>query len=220
MKCGSELEQTVVVHCKAQQYFEIMTTKQIQLLIQLLSDKGVLFDSGLTAEEVYRIETRYDVAFPPDLKALLQKALPMSDGFVNWRLGLESEVENEKVLERLGWPLEGMLFDVQWNGLWIKIWGDKPDSVEDQFQRVREKFKVLPKLIPIYSHRYIPSRPYESGNPVFSVYQMDIIYYGYDLATYLANEFQIELPKEFDLLENPKREIEFWSNWVDEGSRI
>jgi hypothetical protein len=43
---------------------------------------------------------------------------------------------------------------------------------------------------------------------------MDIIYYGYDLPTYFANEFDFALTDDFELPEKPKREIEFWSDWT------
>ncbi len=47
----------------------------------------------------------------------------------------------------------------------------------------------VPKLIPIYSHRYIPSSLNEIGNPVYSVHQTDIIYYGKDLWDYFNIAF-------------------------------
>lgn len=107
------------------------------------------------------------------------------------------------------------MFDLQSNEFWINSWGDKPNTYEEKERIAKEKYLTFPKLIPIYSHRYIPSRPNEAGNPVFSVYQMDIIYYGYDLATYFANKFGFALTEEeFELLDEPKKEIEFWSEWT------
>jgi hypothetical protein len=47
-------------------------------------------------------------------------------------------------------------------------------------------------MIPVYSHRYLPAEPCEAGNPVFSIYQTDIIHYGYDLADYFAREFRVD----------------------------
>jgi hypothetical protein len=40
-------------------------------------------------------------------------------------------------------------------------------------------------------------------NPVFSVYQMDMIYYGYNLTSYLENEFRFTLSESFEELEEP-----------------
>lgn len=193
-----------------------MTTEQTKHIIRLLTDKGVHFDSGLTDDEVLQVETKFDFKFPPDLKLFLQTGLPTSERFVNWRLGLKSKDDADKIIDRLGWPLEGMLFDLQLNEFWINSWGDKPNNYEEKERIAKEKYLTFPKLIPIYSHRYIPSRPSEAGNPVFSVHQMDIIFYGSDLATYFANEFSFELTDEFEMLDKPKREIEFWSKWVDE----
>jgi hypothetical protein len=47
-----------------------------------------------------------------------------------------------------------------------------------------------------------------AGNPVFSVYQTDVIYYGFDLPSYLFEEFGV--PNPFPRPERP-REIELWS---------
>jgi hypothetical protein len=193
-----------------------MNKKQAQYLVGCLNDKGVRFDTGLTNEEVLSIESRFLIRIPPDLRLFLQLNLPVSDGFVNWRLGVRSNIDADKIISLLNWPLEGMLFDLQADDFWIKSWGDMPKSCAEKQRIAKEKYPTLPKLIPIYSHRYIPSRPHEHGNPVFSVHQMDIIFYGHDLSTYLANEFNFNLTNDFEILERPNREIDFWSKWVDE----
>lgn len=195
-----------------------MTQEQASYIIKLLTEKGILFERGLNNDEVLKVESKFNVNFPPDLKFFLQTALPVSEGFVNWRVGLTSDEEAIKIISRFDWPLEGMLFDLHWNGFWLKSWGDRPITLGEKEKIVKEKYLAFPKLIPIYAHRYIPSQPNEEGNPVFSVYQMDIIYYGYDLSTYFSNEFYFELSNDFELLDKPKREIEFWSKWVEEWS--
>jgi hypothetical protein len=53
----------------------------------------------------------------------------------------------------------------------------------------------------------------EEGNPVFSVYQTDVVYYGYDIVSYFCNEFYIKLP-EYTVPSNPKY-IEFWGKLVE-----
>jgi hypothetical protein len=73
-----------------------------------------------------------------------------------------------------------------------------------------EKLREYPRLMPIYGHRYIPCLPHEAGNPIFSVYQTDIIFYGFGLANYFQNEFQIELPYGFEIPPKPKC-TDFWS---------
>lgn len=46
---------------------------------------GVQFEAGLSDAEVTGVEERFDFVFPPDLRAFLQHALPVSHGFPNWR---------------------------------------------------------------------------------------------------------------------------------------
>jgi hypothetical protein len=191
-----------------------MMKEQAEFIIKALTRKSIHFESGLADDEVLQIEGKFNLTFPPDLKLFLQSALPTSESFVNWRLGLKSQEEADKIMSRLDWPLEGMLFDIESNNFWVESWGAKPNNLDEKNLIAKQYYKTYPKLIPIYSHRYIPSRPSESYNPVFSVYQMDIIYYGYNLVTYLANEFHFALPKGIERLKQPKKKIEFWSEWT------
>ncbi|MFD7667426.1 hypothetical protein [Streptomyces sp. NPDC059788] len=48
---------------------------------------------------------------------------------------------------------------------------------------------TVPQLVPVYGHRYLPGTAGESGHPVLSVHQADIIIYGNDLADYVRHEF-------------------------------
>jgi len=178
--------------------------EKISLLIKLLKDRGIEFEKGLTKKELLTVETDFNVTFPPDLQILLCTALPVSNGFVDWRKALSSRKHEKEVLGRLNWVFEGMMFDIQNNAYWNERWGEQPESFGQQKEIVEENFRQYPKLIPIYSHRYIPSTPYEAGNPIFSVYQMDIIYYGFDLATYFRSEFHIKLPDSFEIPQTPK----------------
>jgi hypothetical protein len=53
-----------------------------------------------------------------------------------------------------------------------------------------ETLSGVPALVPVYKHRYLPTMPSESGNPVLSVVQTDIIYYGNDLLDWFDYEFR------------------------------
>ena len=86
-----------------------------------------------------------------------------------------------------------MIFDIKSNDFLFDQWGERPEKIEDRIILATKFYHNYPKLILLYSYRYIPSQPHQSGNPVFSVNQMDILYYGYDLASYFAKEFQFEL---------------------------
>jgi hypothetical protein len=191
-----------------------MNNQQAREIINALREKGIRFEPGLNEEELGKIESGFHFIFPDDLRLFLQNGLPVSKSFVNWRLGLVSETIAENIHSRLNWPLEGMIFDIVNNDFWFDQWGDKPDNLQGRIDLAKKFYLTYPQLIPIYTHRFIPSRPHQAGNPVFSVHQMDVIYYGYDLASYFSKEFHIELPTDIEVLTEPNVEIEFWSYWT------
>lgn len=195
-----------------------MTIPQTKQIINLLKHKGVLFDNGLSDLEISEIQEKFEVSFPQDLKRFLQLQLPISDKFINWRQGIKDQQAAEKIWFMLNWTWEGMLFDIKENNFWVESWGNKPNDYESKVKIAKQHYDSYPKLIPIFSHRFIPSVPNEAGNPVFSVWGMDIIYYGYDLATYFAHEFYFKLNDSFNILDKPNREIEFWSWCIEQNS--
>ena len=81
----------------------------------------------------------------------------------------------------------------------------------------RRAVSEAPVLIPICSHRYIPAEPFESGNPVFSVHQTDIIYYGADLMDYLQNEFSYYFGRAGYAICRTPRPVRFWSRLAEEN---
>ncbi|MCI0491164.1 MAG: SMI1/KNR4 family protein [Blastocatellia bacterium] len=178
-----------------------------------LEQAGVLFAHGLSESEIESIQEKYRFQFPPDLKEFLMFALPISDGFVDWRDATEDEIAN-----RLLWPYEGICFDIENSSFWLEEWGQQPESLDEAFATAKKAVESAPALIPIYIHRYIPDRPNEVGNPVFSVYQTDIIYYGSDLADYLENEFRYYFDRSEYSLTGEIKHIEFWSRLVENGS--
>lgn len=180
-------------------------------LIGILKDNNVQFAPGLSDEEIDNIQEIFQINFPPDLKIFLQIALPISDGFVKWRDGLTSIDSKQKIISVLKWPLNGILFDVENNEFWMEGWGDRPDSFSTREKVVKQNYIKYPKLIPIYLHRYISCEPLEFDNPVFSVYQTDVIYYGFNISDYFAREFCFDLPENFNAPSAPIKEIFFWS---------
>lgn len=192
-----------------------MTEIQIKELIQNLQKIGIEFEDWLSNDEIIKIEEKFDIKFPPDLQYFLQTNLPVSEKFYNWRKAINSEEITEIIISQLRWPLEWMQFDIENNNFWMENWGQKPENLEEQLAIAADKFKNYPKLIPIYSHRYIPMEPNIADNPIFSVYQMDIIFYGYNLADYLSNEFKFTLSDNFEHLIKPKHDIEFWSKLAE-----
>ncbi len=112
--------------------------------------------------------------------------------------------------------VEDIHFDVIRNEFWPATWGERPDAPDESRAIVVEHLAETPDLIPIYAHRAIPNEPLEAGNPVFSIWQTDIIVYGFDLADYLCQEFcrdQNVVGETHGA--NAAREIRFWSAMLD-----
>ncbi len=163
---------------------------------------NVGFADGLADDEVTAIEQKYRFRFPPDLRDFLQTAMPTGVTFPDWRHDDESLLR-----QRLSEPLTGILFDVEHSEFWLPEWGGRPHRIEDA-KTIAEKFvSQAPRLIPINFHRMMPDRPHAVGNPVFSVHQTDIIYYGFDLDDYLRHEFNLPGRRPWP---EAIREIEFW----------
>jgi hypothetical protein len=163
--------------------------------------------SGFTQSELDRAQERYDIRFPPDLAALLLDRSPVG--------GYDWNTDDHRIHERLAWPTELLLFDVE-NGLWWPGWGERPAEKRAQREVVRDAVRRVPKLIPIFSHRFIPQTPEIAGNPVFSMHGFDTIYYGANLNEYVENEFG-GARNEFGSIRNigPTRHIPFWSDIVE-----
>jgi hypothetical protein len=160
--------------------------------------------AGLTVTELRDVEYRYGFHFPPDLRDFLAAGLPVGDGFPDWRDGSEDDIRS-----RLDWPRDGIAFDVRHNAFWLPEWGPRPDDLAEAIAIANRAVAAAPKLIPIYHHRMIPDEPRKAGNPVFSVYQADIICYGNDLSDYFRQEFRVA-----DWWTRPvdPRPIRFWGN--------
>ena len=172
-----------------------------------LSAAGVTFEAGLTTDESSAIEREYGFRFPPDLQEFLAYALPVSKGWLDWR-----RESRREVLKWLDWPFEGVCFDIEHNGFWLESWGAKPAALADACSIARAAIEAAPRLIPVRGHRFLPDRPCESGNPVFSVYQTDIIHYGSDLYDYFCNEFYYYFGRAGYAFDGRARHIELWSD--------
>lgn len=178
-------------------------TKRAQAIL-----KRIPFISVLNESELSSIENEFGFIFPPDLRNLLQMPFPKGGSFINWH-------SRSSIRKAMEWPWEGIAFDIENNNFWHKSWGEKPTALSEQLDVAKSFYDQYPKLIPIYSHRYMPATPVEAGNPVFSVYQTDIIYYGYDLASYLEVEFGFRKYDSLFSAEHTFKYIDFWSDMVE-----
>jgi hypothetical protein len=165
--------------------------------------EGRIWAEGYTQHDLDIAQETFGLTFPPDLIALFLERRPVRGW--NWR------TDGEKIREMLEWPLRGLLFDVEHNALWWPEWGERPVTAGTRAEVLRDIVSQAPKLVPLYSHRYIPSEPNEPGNPIFSIYQSDAIYYGADLADYFEREFGNTRGSVLA----PVKRIRFWSELVD-----
>lgn len=153
--------------------------------IKLLKWQGVEFETGLTVEEIAKIEDIYKIKFPKSLKEFLMMALPISKGFFNWRnLDQDNVMFIKKIINRPTEDVDELAEEVYW----CDDWGEEPENEIDIALIVRERLKSAPKLIPVYGHRYIPMIP-EDNPPIISIHDIDIIYYGQNLEDYFKVEF-------------------------------
>jgi hypothetical protein len=183
--------------------------EDIQFGLEIVSDfarsryaGGRIWAEGYKQHELEFAQEKFGLTFPPDLIALYLERRPVQGW--DWRS------DEQKIREMLEWPFEGLLFDVENSGLWWPEWGGRPAKADERAEILRAVVQQAPKLVPLISHRYIPSEPNEAGNPVFSVYQSDIIYYGADLADYFEHEFHGWAPPT-----TPIKHIRFWSDLVE-----
>ncbi len=138
---------------------------------------------GLKSEDIDNIESQLGFKLPPDLRFLLNHLDDSNGKGFTWKaFDLKAY---EDVIE---WLQTGIEFDIE-NGLWLAGWGERPENMDEAKSIFREDFMSWPRLVPLFGHRFLPVDPCKSGNPVFSIMQSDIIYYGSSLGTYLYSEF-------------------------------
>ncbi|MEU1199863.1 hypothetical protein ABZ446_27060 [Streptomyces sp. NPDC005813] len=142
-------------------------------------------ERGMSERELDGVEARWGFRFAPEHRTLLGAGLPTGGrGWPDWRDG-----DAEDLAERLVWPVQGVLFDVECNDFWHEDWDPRPADVPDALEVARTYLAEVPMMVPVYSHRYLLADPDRTGTPVLSMYQTDIIHYGVDLIDYFRNEF-------------------------------
>ena len=147
---------------------------------------------GLADAEFARVERDYGFEFADDHRAFLAAGLPLRtrtpyerrNPWPDWRHGRRRDLR--KILHQ---PVEGALFDVEYNALWHPSWGQRPAQMSTALDTARRHLARAPKMIPVYRHRYLPAGRGTYGHPVLSIWQTDIIMFGTDLADYIAIEF-------------------------------
>jgi len=164
---------------------------------------SVRWTKGYTDAELERAQRRFGLVFPPDLVALLRRKRPVEGH--DWT--------DERAIKRaLDRPFRGLLDSVEAGRIWWPEWGRLPSSAHQREQVLRDVVSRAPKLIPLIAHRYLPEQPHESGNPVFSIFYTDAIYYGANLKDYFEREFNGWYSKPWP---TQVKRIPFWSDLVE-----
>src|SRR5262249_10309360 len=144
-------------------------------------------DAGLTEAEFARVQDEFGFQFADDHRAFLAAGLPgntrpeprepgvfytHAQPWPDWRNG-----DPATLREFLGWPAEGVLFDVEHNRFWHHTWGPRPDDLSLALEIARRMLDAVPTMVPVYGHRYLPAGKGTFGHPVLSMWQTGIIYY-------------------------------------------
>ncbi|MEU7921392.1 hypothetical protein [Micromonospora zamorensis] len=161
---------------------------------------------GLTEAELARVEHTFGFQFADDHRAFLVAGLPTGPSWPDWRRGDQSALR-----DRLAWPADGVLFDVEHNGYWHESWGERPSNRREAVAAAKPYLQNVPQMVPVFGHRFLPSGRGSYGHPVLSMYQTDIIYYGDDLEDYIHSEFGGPAP---DRGQEPQATVTFWRDFL------
>lgn len=78
---------------------------------------------------------------------------------------------------------------------WLEKLGEMPKIYKKRQEIIIKEYQKAPKIIPIYSHRFMPDIK-EKFPPILSIHYSDIVYYGKNLNEYFMCEFgNLEIQK-------------------------
>lgn len=162
----------------------------------------MIFRRGYSAWEIEDAQERHKLTFPPDLLDYYSRRRRVTAKGYDWTY------DHEVIVSMLKWPLEGFLFELREDDLWIEAWGSRPESLSEREKCLTTLVESAPKLIPLTGHRYLCEEPRAPGNPVLSVHQSDIIYYASSLREFLKRNGK------YAALNKTPDKIAFWSDVI------
>ena len=158
--------------------------------IDRLKQAGVVFEKGMTQQELDLAEEFFGFRFPAELRAFLSEAVPVGEDFFDYR---DHSPENLKRFRGFEDRIEkGFRFDLEENREeLLKLLGQNLGFSEDGpgfDEAVMRYWRKSPRLIPFFAHRCFFDGM--DGMPIISFLQpVDTIVYGFDLEDYLEAEF-------------------------------
>jgi hypothetical protein len=171
--------------------------------LDCLVARQVEFERGLVAVEFRQLEETFGFTFAPEQRRLLAAAVPVGEGWINWR-------DHEEVLERLDRPIRHMVFAVLHRGFWPPSWGKRPPGERRAETAARHRLREVPRLVPFHGHYYLPAAPAPCGSPVFSVLRTGVSSHGDTLLDHVEHQFGRQ--RRIGLSRNLVPQITFWSD--------
>lgn len=185
-----------------------------RFILKHLEAKGYFVAAGMTEEERKKVEEIYGFKFPQALADFYSCGVPCLSSAISFPLWKDFNENNVRAIKKMiEDPINWLKEDVK-NGFWLKSWGKRPENEEEALEVFSRVASKAPKLIPIYSHRYVPVIEGVDDPPVISTVGMDTIIYGGNLSEYLQNEF-------FGgkLSTVPAVSIPFWSEIIENAEK-
>lgn len=159
-------------------------------LIERLKMAGVRLERGMTAAELDRAEEFFGFRFPREIRGFLMLAVPVDEGFFDYRDCSEENLERFAEFYR---RMEaGFRFDLQnCRDLLLEFVGEKLGFSEDGpgfDEAVMKYWHESVRLVPFYLHRCFFDGM--DDMPIVSFWQpVDTIEYGCNFEKYLESEF-------------------------------
>ncbi|MCA8919461.1 MAG: hypothetical protein KDB32_10310 [Planctomycetes bacterium] len=149
-------------------------------LYERLREKGVKFSPGLSNSD---INNRFGFPIPPDLREFWSTVFPVGKRWWDWR---DRNWSRRDMAERVADELQ---FNVESGDIWLESWGPRPRHKAEARGVVVEWATKGPFLLPLFGHRFAVCEPVLPNTPVLSIYGSDWIYYGWNIASWLEQEF-------------------------------
>jgi hypothetical protein len=156
-------------------------------------------EPGLGADELRRAEQHFGLAMAPLWREVLQVVHPVqlpepprdADGILRWTRVPDWRLRDlEGTAFLIDGPVEGALFDVEYNEVWLPDWGARPTSLDEALDLARAELGRSPLLTPLWNHLYAgPS----DDSPVVSIVQTDILVVADTLTEFIERGLDIEV---------------------------
>ena len=148
---------------------------------------AVTIEDGLSDHEFADVASTFGVDFADDHRAFLATGVPVGPGWPNWRAG------GRALSAQLRLPVDGILFAVEWKQFWDERWGVRPVRMKHALRSAAYQLARVPQMVPVYANGYLPAGD-PPGQPVLSIYQVDIRIAGADLLEYIDRQFGSDQP--------------------------